>query len=285
MEFQDALLALTSYPEPTPGDVVDEATALAGILGTKLSALMFVLTRSRVARKYSPAEWLIDVPKLIDQAISDSVRKANESLDRFERDAKAAGIFQSRLLEHSTVFPSGDAVVRHARLRDITFVPVPDPIGLDELYAESIIFGSGRPTILLPAYSDRRKRPPSIKTVAVAWDFSRAAARAMADAMPILKSAKEVRVFTVTNEKDIEGDLQTAELEEHLKSHGIGAKLELIDAGGHKIGNVMAEYVTAHDVDMLVMGAFGHSRLIEFVLGGATRSIVNRPPIPVFLSH
>jgi nucleotide-binding universal stress UspA family protein len=145
------------------------------------------------------------------------------------------------------------------------------------------MFGSGRPTLILP--QKPRSRPFELGTVAVAWDFSRAAARAVSDAMPLLEKAKRVRVVTVLNEKRLDRKHSAEELSKNLSRHGIDVVLDGVDAQGRPIGAVLEAYVASHDVDLLVMGAYGHSRLREFVLGGATNSLLSKPPLPILFSH
>jgi nucleotide-binding universal stress UspA family protein len=121
--------------------------------------------------------------------------------------------------------------------------------------------------------------------VIVAWDFSRPATRAVADAMPILEAAKRVCVLTVSNEKAIDTRRSGPELAKHLSRHGVEVVLDEIDAKGRGIGEVFEAHVSYRSADLLIMGAYGHSRIREFVLGGATRSMLARPPVPIFLSH
>jgi nucleotide-binding universal stress UspA family protein len=70
-----------------------------------------------------------------------------------------------------------------------------------------------------------------------------------------------------------------------LKRHGVDAALDTVDAAGRGIGDILKSYVTSRSADLLVMGAYGHSRIREFILGGATKSMLSRPPVPIFLSH
>jgi nucleotide-binding universal stress UspA family protein len=119
----------------------------------------------------------------------------------------------------------------------------------------------------------------------VAWDFSRAAARAISDAMPVLELAKQVRIVTVVNEKALDTRRSAEELARNLARHGIDVVLDKVDAKGRSIGDVLETYTGSHSVDLLVMGAFGHSRLREFILGGATRSLLSKPPLPILFSH
>jgi len=127
--------------------------------------------------------------------------------------------------------------------------------------------------------------PLSLDVVGVAWDFSRAAARAVADAMPVLERAKIVRVVTITQEKTIDTKCSSAELIKHFACHGIEVVLDEEKAAGRTVGQTLQEYASAHGLDLLVMGAYGHSRMRDFILGGATKTIVAKPPLPVLLSH
>lgn len=141
----------------------------------------------------------------------------------------------------------------------------------------------GRPVLVLPEAPTRAEI--SLDVIGVAWDFSRPAARAVADALPLLQGAKTVRVVTVTNEKTIETRRSGGELARHLACHGVDVVREEEDAGGRSIGEALEAYADACKLDVLVMGAYGHSRMRDFILGGATKSIVARPPLPVLLAH
>jgi nucleotide-binding universal stress UspA family protein len=125
----------------------------------------------------------------------------------------------------------------------------------------------------------------SFRAVAIAWDGSAKAARAVADAMPVLKEAEGVRILLVTGEKSQVVTGLEADLTRHLRFHGVMAMVDEADAGGRPIGEVLSDYLVSQRIDLLVMGGFGHSRLQEFVLGGATASILAAPPCPVFMSH
>jgi nucleotide-binding universal stress UspA family protein len=161
---------------------------------------------------------------------------------------------------------------------------VPEGDYIDQWYAESLIFGSGRPTVILP-HTRKRTESFALNTVIVAWDFSRPATRAVADAMPILEKAKRVCVLTVTNEKTIDTRRSGAELAKHLARHGVDVVLDEIDAKGRSIGDVFEAHLTYRNANLLVMGAYGHSRIREFILGGATKGMLTRPPVPILLSH
>ena len=282
MAFKDVLVALTTYPDPTPVSAVDDAIDLAAALGAKISA---IACEVKIRAPGSPlGNYLLDIPAMVAAEVKKSAANAQQLLAAFQDAAEKRGIFQDRISEHCLTSEVPELLVEYSRLRDLTIVPVPEGDYLHQWYAESVIFGSGRPTVVLPHV---RKRTGSfaLDTVMVAWDFSRPATRAIADAMPILEKAKRVCVLTVTKEKAIDTRRSGAELAKHLARHGVDVVLDEVDAKGRSIGDVFEAHVTYRSADLLVMGAYGHSRLREFVLGGATKSMLTRPPAPVFLSH
>jgi nucleotide-binding universal stress UspA family protein len=282
MSFKDVLVALTTYPEPTPVSAADDAIDLAAALGAKVSA---IACEVKMRAPGSPlGNYLLDIPAMIAAEIKKSAANAQQLLAAFQEAAEKRGIFQDRISEQCLTSEVPDVFIEYARLRDLTIVPVPEGDYLYQWYAESVIFGSGRPTVVLP-HTRRQTGPFALDSVIVAWDFSRPATRAIADAMPILEKAKRVYVLTVTREKIIDVRRSGAELAKHLARHGVEVILDEVDAKGRGIGDVFEAHVTYRNADLLVMGAYGHSRLREFVLGGATKSMLKRPPAPIFLSH
>ena len=277
MAFRDILVVLTSYPEPTPVSVVEEAVAVASLLGAHIAALSCEMHVQVPGHLMSGA--VVGLPGIIAEEAGKSRRNAQDLLASFEAAAAKAGVSCESMLERCQTVEVPELLVEYARLRDLTIMPEQS----DRWYAEAVMFGSGRPTLILP--QKPRSRPFELGTVAVAWDFSRAAARAVSDAMPLLEKAKRVRVVTVLNEKRLDRKHSAEELSKNLTRHGIDIVLDRVDAQGRPIGAVLEAYVVSHEVDLRVMGAYGHSRLREFVLGGATRSLLSKPPLPVLFSH
>ena len=109
--------------------------------------------------------------------------------------------------------------------------------------------------------------------------------RAIADALPFLQQAKEVRVFTVVGDNSVHALRSLAKLAKHLARHGVEIVSEDVKCNGRAIGDVFSAYVLEHKINLLVMGAYGHSRFREFILGGATESMLDRPPSWILLSH
>ena len=282
MAVKDILLALTSYPEPTPVSAVDEAIAFTVALGARISAIACEVKMRVPGSPLGTA--FLNIPAMAAAEAKKSSTNAEKILVAFQDAAEKHGVFQERILERCLTSEVSELLVEYARLRDVTILPVPEGDYVEQGHAESIIFGSGRPTLLIP-HARKRAGAFALDTVVVAWDFSRPASRAIADALPILEKTKRVCVVTVTNEKVIDAKRSGAELAKHLARHGINVALEAIDAAGRTIGDVLESYVNSHDADLLVMGAYGHSRIRDFILGGATKSMLSRPPFPIFLSH
>lgn len=280
MSYKDLLLNLASYPDSTPSAAVDVAADFAVSIGAKLSAVACEIKMAVPGSLIAPA--FLNVPSLAATEARKGREQAEAALAAFQSAAENRNVFEERILEQcqSTEYPS--LVVEYARLRDLTIVPAEANDLADQPVAEALIFESGRPVLMLPR---QPQKPLAMNTATVAWDFSRPAARAIGDALPLLTKVKRVHIVTVTNEKRIDTQRSGPELAKHLARHGVNVILETMDAEGRSVGDALEVAARRHDSDLLVMGAYGHSRLREFVLGGATRSMINRPPLPVLLSH
>jgi nucleotide-binding universal stress UspA family protein len=187
-------------------------------------------------------------------------------------------------VEHCSPNEVAKILLDHARLRDLSIFPINPQAEGQRALVEALIFESGRPVLLLPENATRQL-PSSLDTVAVGWDHSRPAARAVADALPMLRTAKRVLVVTVADEKHLHRPDSGVELCKHLARHGVEVTFDRVQAKGRPIGDVLEAYASGHNVDLMVMGGFGHSRLREFVLGGATRSVLARPFTWTLMSH
>jgi len=183
-------------------------------------------------------------------------------------------------------------VCRRARTVDITVVP---QIGAGERLedapgslAERLVMESGRPVIVVPQagrFSTVGRR------VLVAWNRSRESARAVADAMPLLERAEEVWVLTIDETRSARGvgrgnnDDRAAQAVEYLALHGIKAKPCHDIVGDITAGDILLSRVSDMGIDLLVLGAYGHSRLRESMLGGVTREILQHMTVPTLMSH
>jgi nucleotide-binding universal stress UspA family protein len=280
MAFKDLLLILITYPQATDASEVQEAVSFAVALDAQISALACII------QVRAPSQHLLSdafVAGLVGSERKKSADNAAELLAVFEASAKKAGVFRESLTETCSTSDAPDLLVREARMRDLTILPAVLEDYNYRWFAESIVFGSGRPLVILPPRGGTLEF--ALGTIVIAWDGSRPAARAVADALPMLERAREVRILTVVNEKELSSELPAAELSRYLERRGIAAKSDCVDAAGSQISEVFRTYLTSHQTDLLVMGAYGHSRVRQFILGGATRSMLSKPPVPILLSH
>lgn len=282
MALDDILLHIDSYPDPTPDTAVEEAVALAAKLGGRISAQAYAVQIP--LHSNAIADRLVGLSGLAREEEGRSLAAAQASLAHFATVAGQAGIYKDSHLLRSDLYDLDSAAARQGRTRDLIIVPIGPALDGSRGVAEAAIFHSGRPVIVFQA--GKAGSPGEVPgIVTVAWDGSRAAARALADALPILARAEDVRILTVLGDKPTTGVGEGAEAARHLAAHGIAATVEEIEAGGRGVGAVLEDYAQRHRPDLLVMGAFGHSRLREFILGGATQHLLHAPPVPILLSH
>jgi nucleotide-binding universal stress UspA family protein len=280
MAFKDVLLVLITYPKATDPAGIQNAVSFAICAKARISAAACVVKVRAPHHAFSDA--FIDVPALVDSEMKKSSDAAAELMARFEELARNAGAYGESVINKCYASEAPDLLVREARLRDLTILSaVPEDYNYP-WYAESIIFGSGRPVLIL---STQAAREFTLDRMVVAWDGSRSASRAVADALPLLERAKEVQVLTVLKEKELSSKSPARELTQYLQRRGIDARSDCIDAVGRAIGEVLTSELLTRQADLLIMGAYGHSRIREFILGGATRSMLSSPPVPLFLSH
>ncbi|WP_230533986.1 universal stress protein [Microvirga roseola] len=279
MAYKDLLVELTSYPERTANAGIGQAASVAALLGAHLTAITFEIELPHVANTL--ARSVLNIDDMVAGERQKSSARARNLVSEFEAAAEQRGISHDRVIEVCQTSEIPDILVDHARLRDLTLVPVGDD-SFQQYLAESVIFGSGRPVLILP---EAAKREFALKTIAVAWDANRPAARAVADALPLLAMADVVRAITVVDEKPLRARGSSSNLVRHLNHHGIAAVADEVSADNRPVGEVLDSYCQEHDVDLLVMGAYGHSRMRDFILGGATKSILASPVRPVLLAH
>lgn len=190
----------------------------------------------------------------------------------------AAGTF-AVCFDHRAGFEA-DEIQRLGRLSDVIVLlaPAADEEGALTASHDAALFDSGRPVLMVPA----GQKAAFGSNIAVAWDGSLQAARAVAAALPLLTKAENVIVMTGREDEDVP---PPSELVGYLKAHGVEAKtwaFSLTDGG---IGADLLAQLDSCGADLLVMGAYGHSRIREVVLGGATRGLLSAGRIPMLMMH
>ena len=181
------------------------------------------------------------------------------------------------------IFESPSIAVAHAAgAADIVVVGAGDQSLLGDFGTPSageIVLHTGRPILVVPEGRDRFKQ----QNVVVAWKDSPEAQRAIADAIPFMKRAATVAVVQVQEEKERESSLHDAEA--FLVRHGIAAKTQVLQPSGATVADQLIEFARRGQADLIVAGAYGHTRLREWVFGGVTRGLLKRSPIPCLFSH
>jgi nucleotide-binding universal stress UspA family protein len=211
-------------------------------------------------------------------------KAAKAAVAKFDEVARRAPISaQSRMIDVAVASAPG-VFANIARRFDLSIMGQPEPHkpGLERLIIEAALFDSGRPVLIVP-YIQRTGL--KLERVIVGWDGSRSAARAVADAMPLLVRAKTSEVVTVASEPIKSEEMPGTEIAQHLARHGAKVELKSIVTDETDIANTILSHAADTSADLLVMGGYGHSRLREFILGGVTRGILGSMTIPTLMSH
>lgn len=179
-----------------------------------------------------------------------------------------------------------DAIGRRGRYADLTFVG-PEMLAsetLKEKVIEGALFSSGKPMLLLPETATPTLKP---KRVMVAWDSRIEASRAVREALDVLKDAEEVRLVLVDpgQGEEAHGDEPGADAAVHLVRHGVRVGVDRLPSGGRPVAEVLRRHAADMAADMIVMGAYGHSRLRQRILGGVTRSMIEELALPILMAR
>lgn len=223
--------------------------------------------------------------KLIEQARVD----AEATLERFAQAAEAQEIpFDTRLIECSEN-RAPEQLARMARIFDISIMRQANP---DKPHAnfigqltEEVMFSSGRPVFFMP-YVGAHQIP--CKVGLIAWDGSKAATRAVHDALPLLECMEKAIILVVDPEKIEHYDKNSKPgdaLSAHLTAHGIRNKVLRVPSGGTSTSTVVLNEVSNTGADILIMGGYGTPKLREVIMGGVTRTLFECMTVPVLMSH
>ena len=226
-------------------------------------------------------------PEILEEQRAEADRCAHIAAETFQATLKDNGLPGECRVARAADAEVVPLIAQHARYADLVIVGQafeedPGPGGL--YMVENLLFYSGRPALVIPFIGAGRQID---QTVTVAWDAGREAARAVADAMPLLERAEKVHVLVVDPRPgtDGHGEEPGADLALHLARHGITAEVNRTEAHDIGTGDVILSWLCDSGSDLLVMGAYAHSRLRELVLGGVTRRIFDSMTVPVLMSH
>jgi nucleotide-binding universal stress UspA family protein len=222
---------------------------------------------------------------VIANLLAENEKIARSAIDRFEAAVKGSRLsVEHRLITQSPLeVPASFSAM--ARRYDLSVVMQSDDENgaNNDVLIEATLFESGRPVIVVPYI---QKEGLNLDRIVCCWDGSRAAARAINDALPMLQKALAAELLIVANEKTgSEREVRGVEIASHLARHGIKVEVEILPAADVDVANVILSRVADCSANMIVMGGYGHSRFREFILGGATRGVLTAMTVPVLISH
>lgn len=209
----------------------------------------------------------------VKQAFEDAMRREGLAHDFHLLDAKTPVI--------------AEEVLAVGRCADVIVVSATNPdeiTGVERDFVEQVIMSAGRPVIVLPHQGSASL---SLDEIIVGWNGGREAARATFDALPLLKKASKVRIVWVDPQKEpaLRGSIAGADIANTLARHGVKAEAQGYPTDGQDEGQALLRCADDTGAGLVVMGAYGHSRLAEFIFGGATRFVLTRMTRPILMSH
>ena len=248
---------------------------LVGLAPTGLLDVPASVAAETSLAQYSALAW---------DVLRDRAEKATQS---FRNACHAAGLKSFEAVVHEA--GKAQSLARHAHCSDLALLSQPDPslpgIAAARELVEEVVMNSARPTLVVPFAG----RFDSIgESAMVAWDDSREAARAVSDALPLLRIAKQVQVVSWNEDKQAARSIgaRLESLHHWLMWQGVSAEVRVETTGdGVRIAEAILSRAADLSADLIVMGAYGHSRWIERVMGGATRGLLDTMTAPTLMSH
>jgi nucleotide-binding universal stress UspA family protein len=277
-----SLLTVAASPEGVLGTVT-AAAQIATVLDAHLDCLALGVDRTQIGYSYVGSGAVV-IAAAMDRAEAEA-REAEAALNAAIKAQSPA----LRTSVESVVTQLGaltDVVATRARYADLVVLPLPygKARGVeDEAVTEAALFEGMAPVLIVPPTGMKTAEP---KRIVVAWNQSREALVAARRAMPFLRQAEMVQIVVVDPpahgpERSDPGGL----LCQLLVRHGVHAEVSVLARTLPRVSDVLAQHLRDMDADLLVMGAYGHSRFREAILGGATRDMLEHAQVPVFLAH
>ena len=273
-----AYLPLITYPDSVPDISVEATTRFAFALDTELHVTAFSAKIPRVSTPMGGG--LLNIPLMIRDTEENSRTRCRD-LQSVVQMSAGAGNRVHCVTKEAESGSAGETAASDARYFDLVVLPwSSETVSVSE-FSQIVVFGSGRPSIVVPP----AVRCNSIDHVAIAWDASRVAARAVGDLIPLLASDCRITVLTVQDEKQLPGSDIAEALSASLVKRGFVSEPSHVELAGRTVAEALQEAAVEAGAGLLAMGGFGHSRVRDFVLGGATRGIFADLRLPILLSH
>ncbi len=263
--------------------VVDASISLAAAFGAHLDAVAIGYISSSTA-------YVMDgsaggaVAAVLEIEQKKAVQRAAAALAIFETEANNAGISYEHGAIEGVPADAAASIGAASRLYDLSIVlqPEPERETFDNTIPTEVLFQAGGPVLLVPHIFRGAFKP---KRIGICWDGSRLAARALRDARPFLSQADALLAISINGAESLPADVASDRLAKHLVRAGLPAKFVDLPAARSEIQPTILSLAADENLDMLVMGAYGHSRLQEGILGGVTREMLQTMTVPTLMSH
>jgi nucleotide-binding universal stress UspA family protein len=273
-----AYLPLDTQSDPVSDAAILTTLAVGAAFGCKVHVSSFAVNVPPVA---SPlGGFMINVEGMA-RAVEERSRAACQRQTALVKAAPTAASVVAVTTREVGMGGVMSAAVAEARLFDLSLVPVPAGSTSPQDMAQALVFDSGLPVILVPEGA----QPAPLDHIAIAWDGSRVAARALQDALHLLEPGGRITVLTVQGEKALVGADLAGTLAGALQRRGRHAEAVSVALDGRTIAEALQDAARDAGAGFLAMGGFGHSRLRDFILGGATLGVLSHLRMPVLLSH
>jgi nucleotide-binding universal stress UspA family protein len=250
------------------------------LVGAAITGESAFIEQAALVNGYDP-----DITNHLAAQIQALRKSASDALFEFERIARELNV--QRRETHAVDEACGDGFAMLARSNDLVVIGQNDPddaaVAMLRHLPESVASTTGRPVLIVPYAGQFRE---AVGRVLIGWDASPCATRAMTFALPLLRRAEAVDVVVFNPDtRDGPAGTQTGdEAVRYLAHHDIQARLERQNVD-IDLGNALLSLAADFSSDLLVMGAYGHTRLREILFGGATRSVLQSATVPVLMSH
>ena len=258
----------------------DFSISVAKTLGAHLAGVAFAFVPEVLSRfPQLPRDMLAEI-------VTHSENAAQSAIDRFDAAARQRDVSREhRMLKAATEAEAPSVLATFARRFDLSVLMQSEPnvVNNDDMIETSLL-ESGRPLVVVP-YIQREGL--QLNRVICCWDGSRAATRAINDALPLLVRAGTIDLLIVLNEKtgSEEHEIRGIELEKHFARHDVKVEIETTRAADIDVTDAILSYAADRSGTLIVMGGYGHSRLREIILGGVTRDMLKSMTVPIFMSH
>lgn len=277
--FRNILVYIPTESSPRPA--VDGSVSLALITGAHLDAIAIGYESSSIPLV---ADGGAAVASVFEVEHAQAVERAEAALRVFDVAARNAGVSYATRAVGALPIDAREIICASARLHDLTVVAQPqiEHHSYDNTIPQELLFQAGGPVLFLP-YTFRGAF--SAKRIGICWDGSRLAARALRDAMPLLRAADALTVITIDGPDPIPSESSSDRLMRYLANAGLPAKVLSLPASRSEVQSMILSIAADESLDLLVMGGYGHSRLQETILGGVTRDMLRAMTVPVLMSH